>query len=135
MSLDRLGLKIEARREIPRCLLYATPVLAVALTGLAGFCLFLAMGYDPLLALYHFFVSPLLSLYGWSELMVTAAPLIMIGVGLAVGFRANVWNIGAEGPLRSDERRVGKECVSTCRYRWWPYHYNKKQQQTMKRIN
>src|SRR3546814_14173661 len=57
------------------------------------------MGYDPLLALYHFFVSPLLSLYGWSELMVKAAPLIMIGVGLAVGFRANVWNIGAEGQL------------------------------------
>src|SRR3546814_17679540 len=24
--------------------------------------------------------------------------------------------------FRSDERRVGKECVSTCRYRWWPYH-------------
>src|SRR3546814_16599697 len=23
---------------------------------------------------------------------------------------------------RSDERRVGKECVSTCRYRWWPAH-------------
>src|SRR3546814_19937573 len=25
------------------------------------------------------------------------------------------------GPRRSEERRVGKECVSTCRYRWWPY--------------
>src|SRR3546814_12100228 len=23
---------------------------------------------------------------------------------------------------RSEERRVGKECVSTCRSRWWPYH-------------
>src|SRR3546814_19548692 len=29
---------------------------------------------------------------------------------------------------RSEERRVGKECVSTCRYRWSPYHYKKKQQ-------
>src|SRR3546814_12675693 len=27
---------------------------------------------------------------------------------------------------RSEERRVGKECVSTCRFRWSPYHYNKK---------
>src|SRR3546814_19103112 len=27
---------------------------------------------------------------------------------------------------RSEERRVGKECVSTCRSRWWPYHYQKK---------
>src|SRR3546814_17752951 len=26
------------------------------------------------------------------------------------------------GPLRSEERRVGKECVSTCRSRWSPYH-------------
>src|SRR3546814_4500383 len=28
---------------------------------------------------------------------------------------------------RSEERRVGKECVSTCRSRWSPYHYKKKQ--------
>src|SRR3546814_8724123 len=26
------------------------------------------------------------------------------------------------GRARSEERRVGKECVSTCRYRWSPYH-------------
>src|SRR3546814_17675581 len=30
------------------------------------------------------------------------------------------------GWVRSDERRVGKECVSTCRYRWSPYHHKKK---------
>ena len=65
----------------------------------AGFFIFLFMGYNPLLALYHFFISPLTSLYGLSELMVKAAPLIIIGVGLALGFRANVWNIGAEGQL------------------------------------
>src|SRR3546814_16698076 len=29
--------------------------------------------------------------------------------------------------LRSEERRGGKECVSTCRSRWWPYHEKKKQ--------
>src|SRR3546814_20048217 len=28
--------------------------------------------------------------------------------------------ISATKPLRSEERRVGKECVSTCRSRWWP---------------
>src|SRR3546814_18486453 len=31
---------------------------------------------------------------------------------------------------RSEERRVGKECVSTCRSRWSPYHYTKKQTRT-----
>src|SRR3546814_3348937 len=30
---------------------------------------------------------------------------------------------------RSEERRVGKECVSTCRSRWSPYHYKKKTRQ------
>ena len=94
-----MALKIEPRREISRTLLYATPVLAVLLTVVAGFFIFLAMGFDPFISLYHFFVSPLLSLYGLSELMVKAGPLILIGVGLAIGFRANVWNIGAEGQL------------------------------------
>src|SRR3546814_15338213 len=28
----------------------------------------------------------------------------------------------SEGVMRSEERRVGKECVSTCRSRWSPYH-------------
>ncbi len=94
-----MALKIEPRREISRTLLYATPVLAVLMTVVAGFFIFLVMGFDPLVSLYHFFVSPLLSLYGLSELMVKAGPLIIIGVGLAIGFRANVWNIGAEGQL------------------------------------
>src|SRR3546814_12083069 len=31
---------------------------------------------------------------------------------------------------RSEERRVGKECVSTCRSRWSPYHYKKKKTTT-----
>jgi len=57
------------------------------------------MGYDPGAALYSFFVSPLMSSYGLSEIMLKAAPLMLIGVGLAIGFRANVWNIGAEGQL------------------------------------
>jgi ABC-type uncharacterized transport system permease subunit len=94
-----MSLRIEARPEISRQLLYVTPVLAVALTVIAGFFIFLFMGYNPLQALYHFFISPVTSLYGLSELALKAAPLIMIGVGLALGFRANVWNIGAEGQL------------------------------------
>jgi simple sugar transport system permease protein len=94
-----MALKIEARPQVSRQLLYLTPVLAVAMTVVAGFFMFLAMGYNPFLALYHFFISPLTSLYGLSELGVKAAPLIIIGVGLAIGFRANVWNIGAEGQL------------------------------------
>ncbi len=91
--------RIERRRELDHRMFYLSPVLAVALTIVTGFLLFLAMGYDPLQGVFHFFVSPLLSGYGLAELGLKAGPLILIGVGLALGFRANVWNIGAEGQL------------------------------------
>jgi general nucleoside transport system permease protein len=94
-----MSLRIEARPEVDRRLLYLTPLLAVVLTVVAGFFIFLLMGYDPLLSLYHFFISPVISVYGLSELALKASPLILIAVGLAAGFRANVWNIGAEGQL------------------------------------
>lgn len=94
-----MSLRIEPRPEISRAMLWLTPLLAVALTLAAGFALFVLMGYDPLRALKSFFISPLLTLYGLAELGVKAAPLIIIAVGLAIGFRANVWNIGAEGQL------------------------------------
>src|SRR2546423_85762 len=92
-------LRIEPRREISRPLLYATPFLAVLLTVAARFVLFVLMGYAPVASLYAFFISPLLTLYGLTELLVKSSPLILIGVGLAMGFRAGVWNIGAEGQL------------------------------------
>src|SRR3546814_12150354 len=39
--------------------------------------------------------------------------------------------IGIARPERSEERRVGKECVSTCRSRWSPYHSKKKIKQKL----
>ena len=94
-----MSLRIEPRAEPSRAMTLVTPVIAVALTVLVGFVLFALMGYDPLAALFHFFVSPLLTLYGLGELGVKATPLVLCAVGLAIGFRANVWNIGAEGQL------------------------------------
>jgi simple sugar transport system permease protein len=76
-----------------------TPVLAVGLTIVAGMVLFALMGYDPLETLYHFFIAPVSSRYGVAELLVKATPLVLIAVGLSIGFRAGVWNIGAEGQL------------------------------------
>nr|WP_295829193.1 ABC transporter permease [uncultured Azospirillum sp.] len=95
MSLIRL----EPRGQASKTMVYATPLLAVALTLLSGFILFMAMGFDPLKALYSFFVAPLTSVRGVGELVVKATPLVLCAVGLAIGFRANVWNIGAEGQL------------------------------------
>ena len=91
--------RLEPRREPARGIIWLTPLIAVALTVATGFVLFTLMGYDPLAALYHFFVSPVLSIYGLAELAIKATPLVLIAVGLAIGFRAGVWNIGAEGQL------------------------------------
>jgi simple sugar transport system permease protein len=91
--------RIEARGQPSRRMLWLTPLLAIALTVISGFCLFALLGHDPLAALYHFFVSPVTSTYGVAELVVKATPLILIATGLSIGFRANVWNIGAEGQL------------------------------------
>ncbi|MFO1070272.1 MAG: ABC transporter permease [Geminicoccaceae bacterium] len=92
-------LKVEPRREISTALQWATPVLAVALTIVTGFLLFTIMGVNPFTALYAMFISPLRDLYGISELCLKATPLILCATGLAIGFRAGVWNIGAEGQL------------------------------------
>ncbi|KAA0582919.1 ABC transporter permease [Azospirillum sp. Sh1] len=92
-------IRLEPRGQASKTMVYATPLLAVALTLLSGFILFMAMGFDPLKALYSFFVAPLTSVRGLGELVVKATPLVLCAVGLAIGFRANVWNIGAEGQL------------------------------------
>lgn len=89
--------RLEPRGGASTAMLLATPLIAVALTLAAGTVLFAALGFDPVRALYTFFVKPVSSLYGLSELAVKATPLAVIGIGLAIGFRANVWNIGAEG--------------------------------------
>ncbi len=92
-------LKIEKRPEPSRSMIYATPVLALLLTILTGIALFTFLGVDPLEALKNFFIVPINNPYGFTELLVKATPLVLCAIGLSVGFRANVWNIGAEGQL------------------------------------
>ena len=88
---------LEKRPEQSRSMVYVSPLIALVLTLIAGVIMFRILGVSPGAALYAFFIEPVTSLYGWAELGVKATPLILIGVALSVGFRANVWNIGAEG--------------------------------------
>ena len=89
--------KLEARPQASRWWTYGSPLLALAITVLIGVALFAALGKDPLRGLEVFFWEPLKSRYALGELMVKATPLLLIALGLAVCFRSNVWNIGAEG--------------------------------------
>ncbi|MEM1343805.1 MAG: ABC transporter permease [Pseudomonadota bacterium] len=86
------------RRPLPSpAMAWATPPLAVLLTMLAGAALFSLLGYDGPAAVREIFLTPVLSRDTWQDLAIKAAPLILIAVGLGIGFRAGVWNIGAEG--------------------------------------
>lgn len=88
---------LELRPEPSRFWTYASPLLALLLTVLIGMALFTALGKDPIRGLEMFFWQPIKSAYAIGELLVKATPLLIIALGLALCFRANVWNIGAEG--------------------------------------
>jgi general nucleoside transport system permease protein len=89
--------KLEARPQPSKAWGLASPLLALAITVVIGVVMFIALGKDPLKGLEMFFWLPIKSGYALGELLVKATPLLIIALGLAVCFRSNVWNIGAEG--------------------------------------
>ncbi|WP_428415282.1 ABC transporter permease [Methylibium sp.] len=90
-------LKLEARAQPSQAMSLASPLIALALTVLLASLLFVALGKDPLKGLGIFFLEPLNGLRSVSEVLLKATPLILCALGLAVCYRSNVWNIGAEG--------------------------------------
>lgn len=100
-------LRLEMRPQPSAAWSYASPLLAIALTVLIGMALFAALGKDPVAGLRVFFWEPVRNARAWSELLLKATPLLLIGLGLAIGFRSNVWNIGAEGQFV-----IGAVCAS-----------------------
>jgi general nucleoside transport system permease protein len=89
--------RLEKRPDPSRLMLYAAPVAAVVLTMILGAIIFSILGYDGVGAVREIFISPLINTLKWQDLAVKATPLIIIAVGLSICYRANVWNIGAEG--------------------------------------
>jgi simple sugar transport system permease protein len=92
---------LEKRPEPSKLWTAITPVLAVIATMIAGGIMFALLGKDPFVAIRTIFWDPLFNeqfaAFSRPQLLVKAAPLILIATGLAMGFRAGVWNIGAEG--------------------------------------
>nr|WP_249218950.1 ABC transporter permease [Loktanella sp. SALINAS62] len=79
---------------------WAAPLMAVALTMLLGGFLFAALGKNPVSVIRTIFWDPLFSEFAWfyrPQILIKGAPLVLIAIGLSFGFRAGVWNIGAEG--------------------------------------
>ncbi len=94
-----MRLVLEKRPRQSTVMSVLSPFLALTLTTLTGALLFSLRGLEPLGALYIYFIEPLASLWSIEELVVKVIPLVLIGTGLAMGYKANVWNIGAEGQL------------------------------------
>ena len=93
-------LRLEKRPQPSRVWTFATPLLAVALTMAFGGILFAALGKNPIEVIRTIFLDPLFSEFAWfyrPQLLIKGAPLVLIAIGLSFGFRAGIWNIGAEG--------------------------------------
>ena len=92
-----MRLVLERRAETPLLLKLGSPLLAVALTLVSALVIFAALGKDPWMALQVYFILPLSDFWGIQEVAVKATPLVLISLGLALCYRSNNWNIGAEG--------------------------------------
>ncbi|WP_072503883.1 ABC transporter permease [Phaeobacter porticola] len=93
-------IRLEKRPQPSRVWSMATPLVAVLATMMAGGLLFAALGKDPAEAIRTIFWEPLFgefAFYYRPQLLIKGAPLVLIAIGLSLGFRAGIWNIGAEG--------------------------------------
>ncbi len=89
--------RLEPRAQPSRLMALLSPLLALVLTAILAGLLFALLGKDPVRSLSMYFVEPFANLRQLGELLLKATPLIVIALGLAVCYRSNVWNIGAEG--------------------------------------
>jgi len=93
-------IRLEKRPQPSKTLSLATPLIAVVVTMIAGGLLFATLGKNPFEAIRTIFWDPLFGEYAFyyrPQLLVKGAPLVLIAIGLSLGFRAGIWNIGAEG--------------------------------------
>ncbi|MCV6585561.1 MAG: ABC transporter permease [Marinibacterium sp.] len=93
-------IRLEKRAEPSQAWSLATPLVAVLATMVVGGLLFGALGTNPVEAIRTIFWEPLFgefAFYYRPQLLVKGAPLVLIAIGLSLGFRAGIWNIGAEG--------------------------------------
>ena len=89
----------EKRQSVSRQALMLVPVISFVVSLLLGALLLLISGANPLMTYAAMFQGAFGSIYSLSETMVKAIPLMLTGLGVAIAFRMQFWNIGAEGQL------------------------------------
>jgi len=94
-----MPITLQPRGAESRAMLWLSPLLAALLTLASGALLFALLGHPPLQTLKVLLLDPVSDLYGVSELLVKALPILLCALGLAVVYQARIWNIGAEGQL------------------------------------
>ena len=94
-----MRIRLEKRVLVPGWLRVLTSAISILLALIAIAIAFLLFRVNPWLAYKKVFIGSFGSIYGLSESLVKAIPLLLCGVGLAIAFKAQFWNIGAEGQL------------------------------------
>ncbi len=93
------SLTLEKRLEPAPWLPYLLPLVSLILSLLCGAVVLFLTGTSPWEAYREMALGAFGSLYGFSETLVKATPLLLTGLGVALAFRMLFWNIGAEGQL------------------------------------
>lgn len=90
---------VEERLDTPRWLPIAIPMISVAIALLIGAVVMATFGTNPWIAYARLFAVAFGSKHGLAETTMVAIPLMLAGLGVAVAYRARLWNIGAEGQM------------------------------------
>ena len=104
---------LQMRESPSKLMIWVSPLLALLLTLLLCPIIFSLLGKDPWQGFTVFFLNPLKSTYSLGEILLLATPLTLIGLGLSIGFRSNVWNIGAEGQYLAGAAAATWVAIST----------------------
>ncbi len=118
-------LRLEARAQPSAAMAYASPLIAMLVTVLVAAGLFALLGKDPIRGLQIFLWEPWSSVRAITELLLKATPLVLCAVGLALCFRSNVWNIGAEGQFLAGSIVAGGVAVwfTNANLHWSPWAF------------
>lgn len=92
-----MRLELVKRGTPSKALQFLSPLIGLGLALVTGAIIFSILGKNPGVALYVYFIEPLTETWSVHELLIKAAPLILMGAGLSICYLSNNWNIGAEG--------------------------------------